>query len=65
MSTSLHLIRMCRICGNAAALEKSKTDEHGNAVHGLCYAAKIALADKSPLVETYSELCRELAESRV
>lgn len=35
------LARMCWICGTAVSLEDCKIDEHGNVVHGKCYAAKM------------------------
>jgi len=38
---------MCWICGRAVGLDTSKTDEHGCAVHELCYVAKIALSNES------------------
>jgi hypothetical protein len=45
MSSSLRSSRLCWICGKAVDLETSKADEHGNAVHGRCYAAKMALVE--------------------
>jgi len=39
---------MCWICGKVVDLKTCKTDEHGNAVHEQCYAAKLALAYGSP-----------------
>jgi hypothetical protein len=33
------ILLICSICGKVVDLEISKTDEHGNAVHGQCYAA--------------------------
>lgn len=47
---------MCWICGKAVDIQKCKTDEHGSIVHGLCYAAKIALAKRQ-------HGCQYLAES--
>jgi hypothetical protein len=38
---------MCWICGTAVNQEQSTTDEHGNAVHERCYAAKLALSTES------------------
>jgi hypothetical protein len=32
----------CAICGRAVELECCKTDEHGEAVHEKCYAARMA-----------------------
>lgn len=34
------LIMPCSICGNAVALESSKTDEQGSAVHEECYVGR-------------------------
>jgi hypothetical protein len=31
----------CAICKNPVNLEQSKADEHGKAVHEVCYVAKI------------------------
>ena len=39
--------QFCWICGRAVDLKTCKTDEHGNAVHELCYEAKINLS-KAP-----------------
>lgn len=38
---------MCWVCGKAVDIKNCKTDEHGSAVHELCYAAKIGLANAS------------------
>jgi hypothetical protein len=43
MITSPNPSQMCWICGKLVQLETCKTDEHGNAVHGQCYAARTAL----------------------
>jgi hypothetical protein len=34
------LITRCSICGNPVALESSKTDEQGSAVHEECYVGR-------------------------
>jgi hypothetical protein len=39
-----HPSQMCWICGKLVELETCKTDEHGNAVHERCYAAKMVLS---------------------
>ena len=39
--------QMCWICGKAVDLKTCKTDGYGNAVHGQCYAAKVASANGS------------------
>jgi hypothetical protein len=46
MITFPHPSQMCWICGKLVELETCQTDEHGNAVHGRCYAAKMALANE-------------------
>ena len=38
---------LCWICGQSVDLETCKVDEHGVAVHGLCYFVKVALDGKS------------------
>jgi hypothetical protein len=38
---------MCWICGKVVDLKTCKTDEHGNAVHGECYAANVALRGRA------------------
>jgi hypothetical protein len=40
---------MCWICGKRVDLTKCKTDEHGNAVHERCYAAKLANDSRTQL----------------
>jgi hypothetical protein len=42
-----HPSQKCWICGKLVELERCKTDEHGNAVHERCYAAKMALSDET------------------
>ena len=49
---TLEPTRMCWICGRSISLESCKVDEHGNAVHEECYAAKVALAKASPGMRT-------------
>ena len=43
MNVSPNPTRMCWICGKVVDLLTSTTDEHGNSVHGPCYAARTAL----------------------
>ncbi len=33
----------CWICGRAISLESCNTDEYGNAVHEVCYVARVQL----------------------
>jgi hypothetical protein len=44
-----HPSQMCWICGKLVELETCKTDEHGNAVHERCYAAKMALSHETQM----------------
>jgi hypothetical protein len=44
-----HPRQMCWICGKLVELETCKTDEHGNAVHERCYAAKMALSREAQM----------------
>lgn len=37
----------CWICGSVVSLETCNTDEHGQAVHGDCYVARLALETAS------------------
>lgn len=46
----------CWICGYAVDLRECKIDEHGNAVHEKCYAAKLALATESIFPTTTDQL---------
>jgi hypothetical protein len=39
--------RLCWICGRAVTLEDCKVDEHGLAVHELCYVAKVTAAKRT------------------
>jgi hypothetical protein len=49
MASVQNLTSICWICRNRVSLEKSKTDEHGRAVHEDYYLAKIHLqGGKSP-----------------
>ena len=34
---------LCRICGKPVAVETSKTDESGRAIHDDCYVLKVKL----------------------
>jgi hypothetical protein len=45
--TSSGSSRFCWICGKVVSLESAKTDHHGNAVHELCYVAKIRAENES------------------
>jgi hypothetical protein len=47
MSTSLRTILTCAICRKPVAVETSKTDEHGHAVHEECYVLKLRLFQAS------------------
>src|ERR1041385_7851047 len=38
---------VCSICYRPVSLQQSKTDEHGQAVHGKCYLLKLRLKQKS------------------
>jgi hypothetical protein len=38
---------MCWICGKPIDLETCVTDEHGVAVHEICYRTRIALTEKT------------------
>ena len=44
MLSPIQPTHMCWICGRAVSLESCKIDELGNAVHEMCYVAKVALA---------------------
>jgi hypothetical protein len=47
-STRTHVelpLPTCPICGQAVALETSKTDEHGHAVHEECYLLRLHLRE--------------------
>jgi hypothetical protein len=41
---------VCWICGRAVAIENSKTDEQGFAVHEGCYLARLVLDTESKLL---------------
>ncbi len=43
---------MCWICGKAVDLESCVIDEHGLAVHEICYTTKTALAEKTRPAES-------------
>lgn len=51
MATSPNPTLICWICGKAVDLETCKTDDHGSAVHGLCYLAKVSLAERTQMRE--------------
>lgn len=38
---------LCRICGKPVAVEISKTDDRGQAIHEDCYALKLKLEEAS------------------
>lgn len=38
---------LCRICGRPVAVETSKTDEDGRAIHEDCYVVKVKLDQAS------------------
>ena len=38
---------LCRICGKPVAVETSKTDEDGRAIHEDCYVLKVKLEQAS------------------
>jgi hypothetical protein len=44
MTTPLRTILFCYICHAPVAIEESKTDEHGHAIHEDCYALRVRLA---------------------
>ena len=39
----LQLTHICSLCGNPVSLESCRTDEHGWAVHEICYVKEIVL----------------------
>jgi hypothetical protein len=47
MTTPLPTILICSICRTPVAIEASKTDEHGHAIHEDCYTLKVRLAHAS------------------
>jgi hypothetical protein len=54
------LAPVCSICGKPVSLQDCKVDEHGNAVHGTCYAAKLTSATDGAL-RPWRQIARELA----
>ena len=50
------LITRCSICGNRVALESSKTDEQGSAVHEECYVGRTIFMFTAQ--QQASRLCR-------
>jgi hypothetical protein len=40
----------CVLCKNTVNLETCKTDEYGQAVHEDCYALKIAMPNRKPVI---------------
>jgi hypothetical protein len=38
----------CVVCGKPVQLESSKTDEHGQAIHELCYITRLVAVPNDP-----------------
>ena len=57
----------CWICGKEVDLQNCKTDECGIAVHGDCYALKVALAAESTrlIMRKPPHRIRRVAESAI
>ena len=51
---------VCSICGKSVSLKDCKVDEHGKAVHGTCYVAKVGSASDGAL-RSWRQIARELA----
>jgi hypothetical protein len=54
------LAHVCSICGKPVSLEDCNVDEHGNPVHGTCYAAKVSSATDGAL-RPWRQIAAELA----
>jgi hypothetical protein len=53
-------VYVCSICGKPVSLEDCNVDEHGNAVHGTCYAAKLG-SGTDGASRPWRQIARELA----
>jgi hypothetical protein len=47
VTTILHPALICSICCKPVAVQTSKTDEHGRAIHEECYVLKLQLLHAS------------------
>ena len=41
-------IHLCRLCGKSVDIASCQTDEHGKAVHEICYTTRLTLEDDTP-----------------
>jgi hypothetical protein len=49
MTAPPQIVLVCSICHQPVAIETSKTDEHGHAIHEDCYVLKLRLFQESKL----------------
>jgi len=47
MASKYNPLHYCWICGKEVELENCKTDEHGSAVHKVCYVARNKMETES------------------